>query len=32
VKTTHGELYWQVEIRADKPGLDASVTRRLEVV
>ena len=31
VKSTHAELYWQVEAVADKPGLDARATRRFQV-
>lgn len=32
VKSKHGELFWQVEVRADKPGIDALAKRSLSVV
>jgi hypothetical protein len=31
VKTDHAELYWELELRSDEPGLDTNVRRRLEV-
>jgi hypothetical protein len=31
-KTKNGELYWEVDVKSDEPGLDSYLSRRLEVV
>lgn len=31
-KGKHGELYWELEVASDDPGLDTRVSRRIEVV
>ncbi len=32
VKAKHSELYWELEVASDEPGLDSHGSRRLEVV
>jgi len=32
VKGKHGELYWELEVVSDEPGLDTRARERLEVV
>lgn len=32
VKSEHAELYWEIDLKSDAPGLDAHLTRRLVVV
>jgi hypothetical protein len=32
VKTSHGELFWELEAVSDEPGLDTRVSRTLEVM
>jgi hypothetical protein len=32
LKTKHSEIYWEIGIVSDEPGLDTRITRRIEVV
>jgi hypothetical protein len=32
LKTKYSELYWELEVVSDEPGLDTRITRRIEVV
>jgi hypothetical protein len=32
IKTKYGELYWELRLKSDQPGLDTNEDRRVEVV